>query len=122
MSLVPFLALAHVEHLQLVAPRVQRRDVDSLERVGRQRQRVPGVHSALQVARDLVDPNGHGELRRVGGVGVALSDEHDLLIATGDPRQLGAKAGPHHGIAHRAGNVGRVVGVVVAHVDQQRAG
>ena len=119
--LVPLLALAHVEHLQLLAARVQRRDVDSRERLRRQRQRKPGMHPALQVAGDLVDPDGHSELRRVGGVRVTLSDEHDLLVAAGDPRKLGPEPGAHRGIAHRSGDVGRVIGVVVADVDEQRA-
>ena len=74
---------------------------------------MPGSHPALQIARNPVDPDGHRQLRRAGGVGVVLADEHDLLIATGDPRELGAEAGPHHGIADRAGDVGRVVVVVV---------
>ena len=57
----------------------------------------------------------------MGGVVVVAADEHDLVVAVGDPRQLGAEAGPHRRVADGAGDVGVVELQVGAHVDEQGA-
>ena len=65
----------------------------------------------------LRDPDGGGELGGVARVLVVAADEHDRLVAVGEPGELGAEAGAQRGDADRAGDVRLVELQLGAHVD-----
>ncbi|MEY2533671.1 MAG: hypothetical protein QOF29_1581 [bacterium] len=126
-AVVPFDALADVEHLQArlaVDALVQLGDGDgdALHPAHRPALLAPARHPARQVPRDVGDRDGDGELGRRLRVGVVAPDAHARLVVVGDPRQAGAEAAPQPGDAHRAGNVRVVELHVGADVDDERAG
>ena len=105
---VPLGPLAYVEHLYFVSTRMQRRDVDPLERSRRPLLLAPAGHATGEVPGDVADPDRGSKMRGMDGVGVVAADEHDLSVAVGDPRQFGAEPGADRRVADRAGDV-RVV-------------
>ena len=75
----------------------------------------------MQEAGELADADGDGELAGVASVVVVAADEDDLLLAVGQPRQLGAEPGVEHRDRDRARDVRVVVLLIGADVDEQRA-
>ena len=82
----------------------------------------PARHPAVQVAAERcvipTDPASRAARMRVL---VVAPDEHDLLVAVGDPRQLRAEPGVQRRDADRAGDVRLVELERGAHVHHQRA-
>src|SRR6266568_4366658 len=60
----------------------------------------PGRHPPAEEAAELADPDSGRELRRAAPVLVVPPDEHDLLAAVGDPRELRAEACAQHRDRH----------------------
>ena len=67
--------------------------VDALDPLDGAALLAPARHAAGEVADDARDADGGGELRGAPRVGVVAAHEHDLLLAVGQPRELGAEAG-----------------------------
>ena len=57
-------------------------------RFGRPLLLAPAGHAAVQEAAELADPDRDGETAGVAAVFVVAADEHDLLVAVGEPREL----------------------------------
>jgi len=119
-ALVPLGALAYVEHLYLVSPCMQRRDVDSLERSRRPLLLTPTGHPAGEVAGDVADPDRCGEVCGVDRIAVVPADEHHVVVAVGHPRELGAEPGADRRVTDRTRDVRVVELQVGADVDDQR--
>ena len=66
-------------------------------------------------------PDRHGQPPGAPPVLVVAPDEHDLLLAVGEPGEPRAEARPQHRVADRAGDVRVVELLVGAHVDEHRA-
>ena len=123
---VPLRPLAHVEDLErrvalAAAPR---------RSSARRRSIVPDVavlvapagHAAREVAAEVADPDGEPRAARRARVLVVAADQHDLLVAVGDPGEPACRS-PACSIviADRARDVRLVELEVGAHVDEQRA-
>src|SRR5450755_1242824 len=91
MALIPFGALAHIQHLNVVNAISQGAHVDALQRSGGSLLLAPAGHATGEVAGDVADPYRRSEVRGVDRVGVVAADEHDRSVAVGDPRELGTE-------------------------------
>ena len=121
---VPLPALSDVEDLQVGVRLGARRQVlrgHPLDAGHLAALLAPARHAAVQEPRELADPDGRAEPGGAASVLVVAADEHDLLLAVGDPGELRAEAGVELGDADRPGDVRVVELLVGADVDEQRA-
>ena len=94
MAGVPFGLLAHVEHLEPVALVVQLLDGHPRDPRDGQPLLAPAREPAGEEAAQVRDADGGRELGGVARVVVVAADQHDGLLAVGDPGELRAEARP----------------------------
>src|ERR1700680_972846 len=109
MALFPLGLFADVEHLHVVAALAQWWGGRGAHAPRRSLLFAPAGHTAGEVAGDVPDPDRGRQASSVHGVSVVATDEHHLVVAVGDPRELRTESGAHRRIANRAGDVGVVV-------------